>query len=155
MSILKTNLVAAQCRMKVQANKKRSERVFEVGDMVYLGLVLYQHMSLATHLFHKLQPQFYGPFPILDKVGPVAYKFKLPDHSKLYHVFHVSCLKKQLGATVQSTVPLPVVTEVDIFQDVLVAILDRRMVKKNNYAITKVLVKWENHSTDDATWEVF
>lgn len=74
LSLLKSNLEAAQCRMKVQTDKHRPEMVFEVGDLVYLRLVPYQHLSLASHPFHKLQPKFYGPFQILSKVGPAAYK---------------------------------------------------------------------------------
>lgn len=153
LSLLKSNLEAAQCRMKVQADKKRSERVFEVGDSVYLRLVPYQHLSLASHPFHKLQPRFYGQFQILSKVGPVAYKLKLPDHSKLHPVFHVSCLKKHLGSNVQPSVPLPVITDSGIIQEVPLAILDRRLVKRHNSAATEVLVHWCNHSKEDATWE--
>ncbi|KAA3465308.1 reverse transcriptase [Gossypium australe] len=32
-------------------------------------------------------------------------------------------------------------------------VLDRRMVKKGNSAITEVLVEWENSFPKDATWE--
>lgn len=110
LSLLQSNLEATQCRMKAQADKKRFERVFEVGDSVYLRLVPYQQLSLASHPFHKLHPRYYGPFQILSKVGPVAYKLKLPDHSKLHLVFHVSCLKKHLGSNIQPIVPLPVIT---------------------------------------------
>lgn len=113
--------------MKVQSDKKRTERVFEVGDWVYLRLVPYQYMSISSHLVHKLQPKFYGPFEILAKVGIIAYKLKLFDTSKLHPVFHVSCLKKHLGDQVQSSVQLPIT---GILQDVPMAILDRRMVKK-------------------------
>ena len=126
-----------------------------MGDWVYLRLVLYQHKSLAAHPFHKLQPRFYGPFLVLAKVGNVAYRIQLPDHSKLHPVFHVSCLKKHLGSNVQTTVPLPVLTGAGILQDVPIAILDRRLVKKNNSTVTEVLIQWQNHSREDATWEVY
>lgn len=56
LSLLKSNLAAAQNRMTVQTNKHMTKRVFQVGDFVYLRLVPYQHMSLASHPFHKLQP---------------------------------------------------------------------------------------------------
>ncbi|XP_070681682.1 uncharacterized protein [Malus domestica] len=139
--------------MKVHASKKRIERVLAVGDCVYLRFVPYQHKSLATHPFHKLQPRFYGPFQVLAKIGNVAYKIKLLDHSKLHLVFHVSCLKKHLGEHVQTTVPLLVITDAGILQDVPIKICDRRMVKKGNFAVTEVLVQWQNHSKNDDTWE--
>ena len=72
LSQLKTNLEAAQVRMKHQVDKHRTERMFAVGDMVYLRLVPYQHQSLASHPFHKLQPKFYGPFEVLDRIGAVV-----------------------------------------------------------------------------------
>ena len=38
LSLLKTNLVASQERMKLQADKNRTERESQVGDWVYLRL---------------------------------------------------------------------------------------------------------------------
>ena len=35
------------------------------------------------------------------------------------------------------------------------AILDRRMAKLNNRAVVYVLVKWANHSKEDASWELY
>lgn len=37
---LKQNLQGAQARMKLMANKHTSDRVFQVGDLVYLNLQL-------------------------------------------------------------------------------------------------------------------
>lgn len=36
-----------------------------------------------------------------------------------------------------------------------IKILDRRMMKRGNMAITKVLVEWANSFPGDATWESF
>ncbi|XP_070677805.1 uncharacterized protein [Malus domestica] len=66
-----------------------------------------------------------------------------------------SVCQKHLGPQVQATVSLPVITEVGILQDVSVAILDQRMVKRGNAAVTEILVQWQNHSKDDATWEIY
>ncbi|KAB2609297.1 hypothetical protein D8674_012465 [Pyrus ussuriensis x Pyrus communis] len=142
-------------RMKVQADKHRTEREFVVGDWVYLRLISYQPKSLASHSFHKLQPRFYGPFQIISKLGAVVYKLQLPPNTKLHPVFHVSCLKKHLGPQTQTPVPLPVITDAGILQDAPVAILDGRLNKKGNTAATEVLVQWQNHSKDDATWEPY
>lgn len=45
----------------------------------------------------KLTPRFYGPFPIVQKVGPVAYKLQLPPMAAIHPKFHVSQLKRKLG----------------------------------------------------------
>ncbi|XP_057734124.1 uncharacterized protein LOC130949416 [Arachis stenosperma] len=43
----------------------------------------------------KLNFQYIGPFQILERVGPVAYRMALPPHlSNLHDVFHVSQLRK-------------------------------------------------------------
>jgi hypothetical protein len=44
--LLEHNLVAAQARMKQQANKHRSEREFKVGDWVFLRLQPYRQKSM-------------------------------------------------------------------------------------------------------------
>lgn len=54
LAVLKCNLELAQNRMKFQADKKRSEKQFTVGDLVFLKSIPYQLQFLATHSFHKL-----------------------------------------------------------------------------------------------------
>ncbi|GKB65951.1 reverse transcriptase domain-containing protein [Tanacetum coccineum] len=45
----------------------------------------------------KLAPRFVGPFEIIEKVGPVAYRLDLPEELNGVHdTFHVSNLKKYL-----------------------------------------------------------
>lgn len=100
LSMLRNNLQLAQNRMKMQEDKKRIERHFDVGDRVYLKLVPYQLHSLVNYSYHKLQPRFYGPYAVLEKIGVVAYILQLPEGPKVHPVFHISCLKKQIGNNV-------------------------------------------------------
>ena len=46
LALLRQNLAAAQERMKVNANKHRTEREFAEGDWVYLRLIPYKQKSL-------------------------------------------------------------------------------------------------------------
>ena len=68
---------------------------FEEGQLVFLR-VPENSQSLKTGSVPKLSPQFCGPFKILKKVGPVAYKLELPATSKVHPVFHVSRLRRRL-----------------------------------------------------------
>ncbi|KAM1291076.1 hypothetical protein ACFX2H_018035 [Malus domestica] len=130
LSILKNNLVVAQKRMKQYTDKKRTERYFEVGDLVYLKLIPYHLQALSPHSYHKLQPRYYGPYEILEKIGPVAYKLKLPPETRIHLVFHVCCLKGQLGPTNIPQTELPQVTDDGLIHNIPQAILARRMYKK-------------------------
>ncbi|GJR99596.1 hypothetical protein Tco_0487251 [Tanacetum coccineum] len=46
----------------------------------------------------KLNPHYIGPFKILKRIGPMAYKLELPKElSNVYSTFYVSNLKKCLS----------------------------------------------------------
>ena len=45
----------------------------------------------------KLAPRFIGPFPILERIGTLAYRVQLPDWLPgVHNVFHVSQLRKHV-----------------------------------------------------------
>lgn len=97
--LIKQHLLRAQQRMKSQADKHRSERVFAVGDLVYLKLQPYVQASLAPSSNKKLAFKFFGPYVILEKIGSVAYRLQLPDSATIHPVFHVLQLKKAAPTT--------------------------------------------------------
>lgn len=57
-------------------NRKRRPIKFEVGDKVYLRL--YKGYELPGKPSRKWSQQRMGPFKILERVGPLAYKLDLP-----------------------------------------------------------------------------
>jgi hypothetical protein len=63
----------------------------------------------------KLAPRYIGPFPILEKCGPVAYKLELPPSLVGVHdIFHMSQLKKCLKAPMDIVLPEVTLLEADL-----------------------------------------
>ena len=56
--VIKQNLLKAQARMKFFADRKRKEREFVIGDMVYLKIQPHRHTSLSLHRHIKLHSKF-------------------------------------------------------------------------------------------------
>ncbi|KAF7153068.1 hypothetical protein RHSIM_Rhsim01G0082100 [Rhododendron simsii] len=153
LKLLKEHLVSSQHRMKQIADQHRSERVFEVGDWVYLKLQPFRQVTVAFRRNAKLAPKYFGPYQVVKKLRLVAYELELPPYSKIHPVFHVSLLKKKLGQYDVVQTELPLVREVGQMQLEPVAILDRRLVKQHNRPVTKVWIQWSNSIPEDATWE--
>ena len=105
--VLHQQLLRAQQKMKTQADKHRVDRQFSVGDLVWLKIQPYARSSVASRVCTKLGYRYFGPYEVESRVGQVAYKLKLPDHSKVHPVFHVSLLKKVTGSEPIQFPPLP------------------------------------------------
>ncbi|XP_060216967.1 uncharacterized protein LOC132644393 [Lycium barbarum] len=92
----------------------------------------------------KLASKFYGPYKVIQKIGPVAYKLALPTIARIHPVFHISQLKKKIGNHIIPGVDPPICSSEGQPLVEPVAILDIRMIKKGNRAITQILVQWAN-----------
>ena len=84
---LKSHLHRAQDRMKAQGDKHRVDRSFEVGEWVFVKLRAHRQNSVVTRINAKLAARYYGPYPIVERIGAVAYKLKLPVGSKVHPLF--------------------------------------------------------------------
>jgi hypothetical protein len=146
---IKDRLLHAQELMKTQYNSHHRHVEFAVGDWVWLRL----HQRLATSMPErsrgKLSPRFYGPFRVVDRVGPVAYRLALPPGSRLHAVFHVVFLKKFEGAPPTEIPQLPPMQHGRVLPTPL-KVLRARL----NRGHWEVLVQWMGCLPADATWEL-
>lgn len=97
----------AQESMKKFADRRGSERSFKVGDLILLKIHLYKQSSIRGNAPQKLAVRNYGPYPVIAKVGSVAYRFQLPLEAKVHDTFHVSLLKKYSGVSPPISSQLP------------------------------------------------
>ncbi|GJY16096.1 putative reverse transcriptase domain-containing protein, partial [Tanacetum coccineum] len=94
---IKERLKTARSRQKSYADKRRKPLEFKVGDRVLLKVSPWKGV-VRFGKKGKLAPRYVGPFEIVECVGPVAYRLKLPQELSCVHdTFHVSNLKKCLA----------------------------------------------------------
>jgi len=136
--------------MKHQADKRRSERSFNVGDYVFLKLQPYVQTSLAPRAHQKLSFRYFGPYKIIDKIGSIAYKLALPPSASIHPVFHVSLLKPAPPSTTPVSAALPYI---DDNLQVPEAVLQRLLHPWSDGAVPQVLIKWSGLDASLATWE--
>ncbi|XP_076917823.1 uncharacterized protein LOC143578028 [Bidens hawaiensis] len=104
----------------------------------------------------KLAPRYVGPYEILNRIGPVAYKLKLPQElCGIHDTFHVSNLKKCLA---NDTQPIPLeniyIDHKLHFVEKPIEIVDRDVKKLKQSRIRLVKVKWNYKQGPEFTWEL-
>nr|GEW85710.1 putative reverse transcriptase domain-containing protein [Tanacetum cinerariifolium] len=153
-SQIKDRLKVARDRQISYADKRRKPLEFSVGDYVLLKVSSWKG-AVRFGKKGKFAPRFVGPFEIVEKVGPVAYRLDLPEELNVVHdTFHVSNLKKCLAdPTLQ--VPLDEI-RVDAqlnFVKEPVEILEREFKKLKRSRIAIVKVRWDSKRGPEFTWE--
>nr|BAL46523.1 hypothetical protein [Gentiana scabra x Gentiana triflora] len=152
--LIRKNLKAAQDRQKSWADIRRRPLEFAVGDRVYLRASPMKGVKRFGQK-GKLSPRYVGPFDIIERIGKLAYRLRLPESmSRVHNVFHVSMLKKCLSSTdVESQFNPEMLQDNLSYIEKPVKILDRKEKIVKRRIIPLVLVQWSNHSPSEATWE--
>ena len=95
--VIRKRMKAAQSRQKTYADRRRRPLEFAIGDKVFLKISPMRRVIRVSKR-NKLDPRFIGPFEILERIGPLAYRLALPPElEKMHNVFHVSQLRKYIS----------------------------------------------------------
>nr|GEW68766.1 reverse transcriptase domain-containing protein [Tanacetum cinerariifolium] len=151
---IRNRMQAARDRQKSYADKRRRPLEFEVGDKVLLKVAPWKGV-IRFGKCGKLNPCYIGPFRIIERIGPVAYRLELPQElSRVHNVFHVCNLKKCLsdeGLIIH-------LEEIQLndklnFVEETVEIMDREVKKLKQSHIPIVKVRWRARRGPKFTWE--
>jgi hypothetical protein len=147
MQEIRDRLEQAQQYYKAYYDKRHREVTFEVGDWVWIRLLYRPVASLDVKGRGKLGPKFFGPYQILECVGEVSYKLRLPPGAKLNDVFHIGLLKKFCGEPPQTMITLPLIRHGRVC-------LEPSTVVKSRLARGRheLLVCWKGLASSESLW---
>lgn len=151
---IQNRLKAARDRQKSYADTRRKPLEFQIGDRVMLKVSPWKGV-VRFGKRGKLNPRYVGPFEILERIGPVAYKLKLPQElSNVHDTFHVSNLKKCLS---DESLVIPFgelqIDEKLHFVEQPIEIMDREIKTLKRSRIPIVKVRWNSKRGPEFTWE--
>ena len=134
-------------RMKWYYDQYKTQVPFKVGDKVLLkGKDLKIKQSSA-----KLSAKNFGPYDIVEQVGPVDFRLQLPRQNKVHPVFHASKLipyhKDEIGDRNPAKPDAIEVEGHDEFE------VEKVLDSKTYYGYVRYLVKWAGYDVSEATWE--
>ena len=140
--IIKTRLKTAQDRQKSYTDLKRRDIEYEVGDKVFLKISPWKGV-MRFGKCGKLSPRFIGPYEIMERVGPVAYRLALPPElSQIHDVFHVSMLRRYRSVPSHILQAQPIKLEGDLsYEEEPIAILakEEKVLRNKVIPLVKVL----------------
>ncbi|GJT96824.1 hypothetical protein Tco_1092342 [Tanacetum coccineum] len=140
---------------KVMLVKEKPKALeFEVGDRVLLKVSPWKGV-VRFGKKGKLAPRYVGPFEILERIGLVAYRLRLPKElSSVHDTFHVSNLKKCLADANLHVLLDEIKADKTLrFVEEPLEIMDREIKKLKRKKIALVKVRWNSKRGPKFTWE--
>jgi len=143
-------LTRAQQRQKAYADKGRRDASYQVGDKLLLNT---KNIRFSSPGAPKLMPRWVGPFPVLERIGTLAYRLELPASMQMHPVFHVSLLQpyREDGRVQPPPPPLHVGKQLAYTADRILDHKAERHGRRKN--MKEFLVCWEGYGPEHDTWK--
>jgi len=125
-----------------------------VGDHVYLWVSPTKGIQ-RFGIKGKLAPRYIGPYEIIEKCGPVAYRLRLLSQlAAIHNVFHVSQLKKCVRVPTEIIEQQEIFVEPDLpYEEHPIKILDQKERSTRRRVVKMYKIQWNHHTKEEATWE--
>ncbi|KAA3487724.1 integrase [Gossypium australe] len=123
---------------------------FIPGPEVYIAV-----LEETAGCFRKADPRFIGPYEVIERIGPVAYRLMLPSElDKIHNVFHVSMLQCYKSDPSHVISPSEIEIQPNLtYKEEPIRILAHETKELRNKKISLVKVMWHKHGVEEATWE--
>ncbi|GJZ87501.1 putative reverse transcriptase domain-containing protein [Tanacetum coccineum] len=144
----------ARDHQKSYVDNRRKPLEFEVRDRVLLKVSPWKGV-IRFRTKGKLALRYVGPFEILKRIGPVAYRLRLPEElSSVHDTFYVSNLKKCLAdANLHEPLDEIKINKTLRFVEEPVEIMDREVRSLKRSKISLMKVHWNSKHGPEFTWE--
>ena len=133
-------------RTRMMERRRSTFVPFKKGDRVWLDT-----RNLKTNYHKKMGPKREGPFEIIETIGSLAYRLKLPVSWKIHNVFHAALLRQYKETETYGanyTRPPPELLEGEEVYEVENILKHRKRGRGYQY-----YVKWKGYPIAEASWE--
>ncbi|GJY10220.1 putative reverse transcriptase domain-containing protein [Tanacetum coccineum] len=143
--LIKEGLKSARDFQKSYADNRLKPLEFKDGDQVLLKVSPWKGV-VRFGKKGKLAPRYVGPFEIIERIGLIAYRLRLPQElSSVHNTFHVSNLKKCLmDANLHVPLEKIKVDKTLHFVEEQVEVMDREVKRSKRSKISIVKVRWNS-----------
>lgn len=102
-------------------------------------------------------PQLVGPFPVIELIGGLAYRLRLPPMMRIHDVISVAHLEPATDPAEdpyrRRRLPMPAVVVDGEDQYEIEKLLQKRRIRRGRGWSTQYLVRWLTYGPEDDTWE--
>ena len=101
----------------------------------------------------KLSDRWLGPFEVVAKVNPVAFKLKLPDTLNIHPVFHVSLLRPHTAPAFPEQRSASVPPGPVFLQGAEEWEVEKVLASRLLRGVRHFLVKWKGFPAEESSWQ--